>query len=270
MHRLGQHFLVHRSVTKKIADALEIASSDTVVEIGGGHGELTVPLGEACAARGARLITIERDGALATALRALPALRDARVIYGDALYEIPTLIHDPKFLAPRSPLKIAGNIPYYLTGRLFRVLGSLPQKPLRTVLMIQKEVALRLTAHPPHMNRLAAVAQFWAEPRILAFVPRTHFDPPPEVDSAVVVLAKKTLPKELEAIKEAYEETVRALFAQPRKTILNNLAAAPKFREKGKQALIEALARAGIDPGLRPQDETVEDIARIARLDSIT
>lgn len=263
MQKLGQHFLLQRGATRKIVDALSIEEGDTILEIGGGHGELTVPLAEACTAHNARLISIERDGELVTHLRTQEALSHAQIIYGDVLHELPKLVH-----GEIENYKIVGNIPYYLTGRLFRILGALTPKPSRTVLMIQKEVALRLTAHPPHMNRLAAAVQFWAEPRTLFFVPRTHFNPPPEVDSAVVALTRKSLPHELVALQGRYEETMRMLFSQPRKTILNNLTDAAQFSGRNKKEVAQLLQDAGIDPTLRPQNETIDDIIRIARLDS--
>lgn len=264
MQRLGQHFLTQRGAARKIVDALEISRGDTLIEIGGGHGELTVPLADACAAHGARLISIERDPELATHLREQHELSHTQIVYGDALHELPAVIQEQN--APH--YKVVGNIPYYLTGRLFRILGSLSPRPSRTILMIQKEVALRLTAHPPNMNRLAAAVQFWAEPRILFFVPRTHFDPPPEVDSAVVLLTKKSLPDELALLEPRYEETMRALFAQPRKTILNNLAEMRGFSGRDKKEITAILNGIGINPARRPQDESIDDIIRIARLET--
>ena len=89
--------------------------------------------------------------------------------------------------------KIVGNIPYYITGKLLRIISELEHKPERTVLLIQKEVALRICATPPDMNRLAASVQFWADAEIIAHVPRNDFSPAPEVDSAVVVLNAKII-----------------------------------------------------------------------------
>ena len=108
------------------------------------------------------------------------------------------------------------------------------------------------------MNRLAASVQFWAEPEIALIIPRDSFRPIPDVDSATIVL-KKAAPRRMEA--DVYYKTVRAIFAQPRKTILNNLSFGMGVSKKDAE---EKLKLAGIESGLRPQNLSVEDIIKIA------
>jgi 16S rRNA (adenine1518-N6/adenine1519-N6)-dimethyltransferase len=275
---LGQHFLKNSAVIAKIITALDPRAGETIVEIGPGHGELTIPLAAACANVGAKIIAVEKDEKLAVVLRAkiaMAKIENIEVVDGDILEFLKTAgpaksneTATQIVLRKNLPFKLAGNIPYYLTGHLLRVVSELDgaAKPARTVLMIQKEVAERLAAAPPKMNRLAASVQFWAEPKIIALVPRTDFSPPPEVDSAVVQLIAKTAAGDIVDAKRYYA-TVQALFAQPRKTVFNNLRAgmAQGQRENDKTTVGAMLFELGIDPKSRPQDLTVALIQRIAQ-----
>lgn len=178
------------------------------------------------------------------------------VVEGDAVETLPQIASS---LPPKTPWKLAGNIPYYITGKLLRVISELKDKPELSVLMIQREVAERMCAAPPRMNRLAASVQFWADANMVAVVPKSDFSPPPEVDSAVVILKTK-VPAAID--QEQYYKTVRAVFSQPRKKISNNLMGA--VNPKGKGAIEAILKKLGIDPGLRPQNLTTRDIEGIA------
>src|SRR3989339_713787 len=174
--RLGQHFLINEEKLKKVADALEINEGDVVLEVGPGHGELTQYLLEA----GARVTALERDKALIDPLNkkfasqvipptplVIPAKAGIQsvpafeVIEGNALELLPMVVEELK-QAGRSYM-IAGNIPYYITGYLLRVIEGLDHKPTRVVMTIQKEVAERICATVPHMNLLAASVRSWSE-----------------------------------------------------------------------------------------------------------
>ena len=159
--------------------------------------------------------------------------------------------------------KLVGNIPYYITGKLLRIVGESEPKPTRSVLTVQKEVAERLSAKPPKMNRLAASVQFWAEPEIIAVLSKNEFRPKPKVDSAVVRLESRI--QNLESRKvtpDKYYQAVRILFQQPRKTIMNNLLAAGKTDKRGFFA--QELQKIGIDPNARPQNLSIEQILNIS------
>jgi len=250
---LGQHFLKNSAAIKKIVASLG-PREETVIEIGPGRGSLTKPLAEACAKSACKIFAIERDPALAEEARGW-GLKNLEIIEDDALRALPALIS-----GLRGKYKIVGNIPYYLTGFLLRTLGGLEPKPELIVLTVQKEVAERLTARPPKMNRLAASVQFWAEPKIISALPRDSFSPPPEVDSAIISLSPTQ--KYRETPPKTYYETMRALFAQPRKTIFNNLRG--KSTKSAKNLSTE-LNKLGIDPGARPQNLRVEDVVAIAK-----
>jgi 16S rRNA (adenine1518-N6/adenine1519-N6)-dimethyltransferase len=259
---LGQHFLKNEAVLKNIIDALQPTAGDKIVEIGPGNGELTAPLAERCANIGCEILAIEKDAALADGLIQRKKWSNVRIVKGDALALLTELPETQK-----NKYKIVGNIPYYLTGHLLRVISELGNRPERCVLMVQKEVAERIIARPPKMNRLAASVQFWAIPEIAEVVSRDNFIPKPKVDSAIVVFNAKSEKIPVEA--EHYYATVRALFAQPRKTILNNLSAA-YGEQKEKDKISRGLQNIGVNPGARPQDLSIQSIMGITQwLDSV-
>lgn len=244
---LGQHFLNDHDAIKKIVGALEPCDGDTVFEIGPGHGELTRPLAEAYRGKNAKLYAIEKDPSLAARLE----VDGVEVMRGNALEVLKEVTH--------KPLKIVGNIPYYLTGHLLRVIGELDERPTRAVFMVQKEVAERLAATPPHMNRLAASIQIWATPKITGTVPKQHFSPQPKIDSAIILLERRADAPDKE-FSARYYAAMHALFAQPRKTIFNNLRAALTDSER----VSAALEKQSIDPIARPQNLSIEQISTIA------
>ncbi len=252
MVKLGQHFLTDKHALEEIASLLAPVKTDFILEIGPGHGELT----EKIAASGCAVAAIEKDGELADALaKKFSSNEKVKIIAGDALE---VLADEKLWNSENKKWKLAGNIPYYITGKLLRTIGEMDKKPDVTVLTIQKEVAERLAAQPPRMNRLAASVQFWAEAEVAIVLPKNIFNPPPEVDSATVVL--KTLPAR--KIKpEDYYRIVRAIFSQPRKTILNNVSDGLGIPKKEAAA---KLAESGIQPELRPQNLSLEDIIKLS------
>ena len=273
MQKLGQHFLKNGVILEKIVDALALADGDCVIEIGPGHGELTAPLVRAARGKHCEIFCIEKDHALIRGLELFAAGENSandpyiKIIEGDALKLLSEIVTKKISGASPSHYKIVGNIPYYITGKLLRTIGELTYKPTRLVLLIQKEVAERICAAPPDMNRLAASIQFWADTEIVAPVPRKDFSPAPDVDSAVIVLkAHQTLSAAPLSIDPAlYYRAMRAIFSQPRKTLLNNLSAATeKITEKDDIAA--QLKKIGIAPDARPQDIGVEQIIAIARI----
>jgi 16S rRNA (adenine1518-N6/adenine1519-N6)-dimethyltransferase len=265
MQKLGQHFLKNQNVIAKIANAIAPQKNDVIFEIGPGHGELTKAL--LSAGPDFRIICIEKDSALYETLK-IQFKNDKRIeiFCGDALTLLPSLISQLKKEGTQK-YKLVGNIPYYITGHLFRIIGELKNKPGGAVFMIQKEVAERIVAEPPKMNRLAASVQFWGTPKIIVNVPRTDFHPAPEVDSAVIALEQKSEPLPCDA--DDYYAAMRAIFSQPRKIILNNLhdGIGPKegTAQRTKERIAQALKGININPETRPQNLTVQDIAAIAK-----
>ncbi len=245
--------------------ALDVHSSDALIEIGSGHGELTNKLlavsfellGKDRPAT--KIIAIEKDKQLAKELKEKFSNNAAvNVVEGDALKILPDVIKGYKLKA--KSYKLAGNIPYYITGHLLRTIGALPNKPERCVFTIQKEVAERIVAKPPRMNRLAASVQFWANPEILGGISRHLFRPPPEVDSAIIRLMTINPPAD-EKAAISFNQILPILFRQPRKTIFNNLRARFPQDEVHKN-----LRQIGAESNARPQDLSIDQIIHLARL----
>ena len=263
---LGQHFLINRSAIKKIIDALDLEARDQIIEIGPGRGALTIPLIRQCKEIGCRVLAIEKDARLVDELKSyarapVDEFKNLEIIRGDALRLVNSLTH--KLIN----WKLVGNIPYYITGRLLRILSELPSRPKLIVLTIQKEVAERIVAKPPRMNLLAAITQFWAEPEIVARLKQTDFSPPPKVDSAIIRLNIKY---QISPIRQAQSENIedseyykfiKILFKQPRKTVFNNLKSGLK---SNTQTILKILKKQGLSGQERPQDLNLELLIKLA------
>jgi 16S rRNA (adenine1518-N6/adenine1519-N6)-dimethyltransferase len=273
--RLGQHFLINKDKIRKIVESLELKNGDVIIEIGPGHGELTDEL--KVKSLKLKVIAIEKDRELYEKLANSNWKLDKNIkfIYGDILKILPELITN--YQLQITNYKIVGNIPYYITGYLLRILGELENKPSLIVLTIQKEVAERVCAFRQSyevrlrkiekMNLLAASVQFWAEPEIIGYISKKDFQPAPEVDSAIVKLKVKS--KKLKVRPENYYKFIKILFKQPRKTILNNILSGimnNELRIMNKEKIIEKLREVGVSPNARPQDLNIEQIKELLTL----
>jgi len=278
MRRLGQHFLKNKYAVKKIIDALELGSDEAVIEVGAGHGELTAELNNESRImnKGPRIIAIEKDEKLAENLEFRIknlGVANVKVVRGDALKFL-KLLPKSSIINSKSYYKIVGNIPYYITGHLLRIIGELKNKPRICVFTLQKEVAKRITAEPPKMNLLAASVQFWASPKIMGRISKKEFRPAPKVDSSILKLETRADMALRDKLGLNYYKTVKILFAQPRKTILNNLSAGnlrktsvfPQKSPQNKLKITEKLKKIGVNPQSRPQNLNVGDIIKISRL----
>jgi len=245
--RLGQHFLINKIALRKIASSLELREGETIIEVGSGHGELTGEL----LRYPVKLIAIEKDPSLIVSLQKLagghPSLE---IVAGDILKILPQLSQRMK----ATGYKLTGNIPYYLTGYLLRTVSELEHKPALIVFTLQKEAAQRITAQPPQMNKLAASIRFWAEPKIIDYLPRRYFKPRPLVDSAIICLRIKNYELKIkDGDKKNYYKLINIIFRQPRKTVANNLQGFnwPKAGLTGKE---------------RPQDLDLNTLIKISAI----
>ncbi len=290
---LGQHFLINKNKLRKIVEALDLKAGDVVIEIGPGHGELTreiIAKLQNCKIK--KLIAIEKDEKLTRDLRNKIydlGLKNIEIIEGDVLKILPQIINSivgtsdvPTIknnfrTSDVQKLKLVGNIPYYITGHLFRIIGDLKNKPSLIVLTVQKEVAERVCAlrqaqGKPKMNLLAASIQFWAEPKIIGSVSKKDFRPQPSVDSAIIKLktadtftCESRLEKERGMREEKrYYSLIKILFKQPRKTILNNLISG--FKNKKREEITDKLTKLKINPQDRPQNLKIEQICQLSTL----
>lgn len=251
--RLAQHFLHHRRILDRIADALELPAGAAVLEIGPGQGGLTRVLVE----RGARVTAIEKDPELAALVAA--ALPGVTVITGDALDVEWHALLEP---ADPSARYVIGNIPYNITSPLI-ARALTPPRPTRIVFLVQEEVADRLVAPPGSRTRgaLGVGVQAVATVEKLFRVPAGAFHPPPRVDSAVVRLVPRAEPLIRDDQLPLFRVLVTGLFGFRRKQLgrgLRELTGWPAPRVE------ELLRSAGIPPTARPEELATEEFARLA------
>ncbi|HZT97952.1 MAG TPA: 16S rRNA (adenine(1518)-N(6)/adenine(1519)-N(6))-dimethyltransferase RsmA [Chloroflexota bacterium] len=248
---LGQHFLRDRGALSAIVDALDLAPADRVLEIGPGTGVLT----HALAGRTSQVVAVELDGRLASDLRdAFAAEPSVEILQGNALDIDPCTIFDGAY-------KLAGNLPYYITGLLLRHYLEMVCKPSVAVFMVQFEVAQRMTAKPGSMSMLSVATQFYADVSIVRRVPAGAFSPKPKVDSAIVKLLPRPEPSHPVPDENTFFRGVRAGFGGRRKQLVNSLATGLGI-SKGDAAGL--LAAAEIRPTDRPQNLGVRDWSRLA------
>lgn len=264
--KLGQHFLINKSAIGKIISALDLKKNDTIIEIGPGKGALTIPLSEKCSEIDDRckIIAIEKDPELAFSVKRLGYSENLlEIVNADALKCLMEITKHYTLIA--KPYKVVGNIPYYITGKLLRILRELENKPELIVLTIQKEVAERLMAKPPRMNLLAAAIQIWAKPEIIGNLKAEDFDPPPDVDSAIIRLIPE--PKLSQNDLDKYYKLIKISFKQPRKTLLNNLSTSlGKLRVKSKEEILKILQKIGLKGDERPQNLSLSQALQISLL----
>jgi 16S rRNA (adenine1518-N6/adenine1519-N6)-dimethyltransferase len=228
---MGQHFLTAPGVLDDIVKSANIEPSDNVVEIGAGKGALT----DALIATGAHVIAIEKDPKLAEFLRLRYAGKNIEIIEADVLsYKLQDISY-----------KLVGNLPYYLTSHLLRIVLQTWPRPELMVFMVQKEVAQRMMAKPPHMNMLAVLVQCYTKPELIRYVKRGSFVPPPKVDSAVVKLTPLT------TTHYSLLDLASKGFKHPRKKLSNNID--PFLLECAK-----------IDPSRRAETLTIEEWQALA------
>lgn len=219
---LGQNFLRDEAVIDRIVKALDLKHDETVVEIGAGEGALTKKL----IATGADVLAIEIDSELVPKLRSQFALENKfSVIEADVLaVDLQSALAENPHSAFRNPhsIKLVGNLPYYISTAILQKLAAERQVFSNIVLMLQREVAKRVTALPANSERgyLTVTTEAAFEVTHLFDVPPTAFFPEPKVWSSVVMLTPK--PKSV-GDEQRFKDLISAAFAQKRKTITNNL-----------------------------------------------
>ena len=244
--RRGQNFLVDRAVQRRIASAAALPPGATVVEIGAGTGNLT----EALLAHDLRVIAVEIEDVLVARLRDRFRSRDhVRIVSGDArrldLHQL-----------AGGPFHVVANLPYSVGTRLVVSFVSSPKPPRSLTVLLQREVARRLTAQPGDMALLSVIVQSYARARRLFDVPPEAFRPRPKVISTLVRIDPvRRTGIDIESA-EARIAVARHGFAQTRKKLRNSLAAGLGRREPEVGAALEA---AGIDPGRRPQTLALDE-----------
>lgn len=259
---LGQNFLIDPNILRNIVSHANLTENSGAIEIGPGIGALTEHLARAAK----KVVAFEIDQ------RLLPVLEDTlspydnvKVVHSDILKADVAQV-----IAQEMPgiedIMVVANLPYYVTTPiLLKLLND--RLPIRGfVVMMQKEVADRITAKPgtKEYGSLSIAIQYYVTAEIAMTVPKTVFMPQPNVDSAVIRLIKREKPP-VEVINEDFLfEVSRLSFAQRRKTILNNLQAGLLNGKEKKELVLMALEKAGIDPSRRGETLTIEEFGKLA------
>lgn len=247
---LGQHWLTDERILNEICDAAGVNKDDIVLEVGPGHGTLTKALLD----NGALVTAVEFDQDLAHSLKSKVNHPNLEVLNQDILeFNLSDL---PK------GYKVVANIPYYLTSNLIRTLSEAMNPPSDITLLVQKEVAERICAEPGAMSLLSVSSQAYHDCSLGLVVPSDKFDPPPKVDSQVVVLRRKPQPQFGNLEPKKFFRVVKAGFSNRRKTLLNSLSAG---LQSSKQETTDYLQAVDINPNSRAQELSIDDWVKLAK-----
>jgi 16S rRNA (adenine1518-N6/adenine1519-N6)-dimethyltransferase len=266
---LGQNFLTDDHVARRIIEDVSPTRKDAIIEIGPGTGALTHML----AARSAHVTAVEIDSRLADELRERSKIDNLTIVNADALtVSWDEIINDATSSLGAAPgasgtsgrVRVVANLPYYISTPIIEKLLSVGHRIFDMTLMLQKEVADRVTGEPggKEYGYLSVLVQYYCAATMLFEVPPSAFTPAPKVNSAVIRLRVREQPAVKVADVRGFFAMVRASFAQRRKTILNNLKAAAATHEFAV-CPESALEAASVAPQRRAETLTIEEFARL-------
>ena len=251
--KLGQNFLIKRGIVDKIVHAAELTVGEPVLEVGPGIGTLTQGLAQS----GADVTAIELDRRLLEVLdTTLASYDNVRIIHGDVLkLDVPTIMN-------HKPFKVVADLPYYITTPIIMSLLESKLPIERLVVMVQKEVALRMVAKPgtKDYGALSVAVQYYTEPDIVLDVPPKSFLPAPAVTSSVIRCILRDKPPVDVIDEKLFFCVVKAGFAQRRKTFSNTMKTTGLTRDR----IEELLAKANIDGQRRGETFTLQEFADVA------
>ena len=251
--KLGQNFLIKRGIVDEIVHAAELTPGEPVLEVGPGIGTLTQGLAQS----GADVTAIELDRRLLEVLdTTLASYDNVRIVHGDVLkLDVPTIMN-------HKPFKVVANLPYYITTPIIMSLLESKLPIERLVVMVQKEVALRVVAKPgtKDYGALSVAVQYYTEPDIVLDVPPKSFLPAPAVTSSVIRCVLRDKPPVDVIDEKLFFRVVKAGFAQRRKTFSNTM----KTTGLSKDRIEELLAKANIDGQRRGETFTLQEFADVA------
>ena len=251
--KLGQNFLIKRGIVDEIVHAAELTPGEPVLEVGPGIGTLTQGLAQS----GADVTAIELDRRLLEVLdTTLASYDNVRIIHGDVLkLDVLTIMN-------HKPFKVVANLPYYITTPIIMSLLESKLPIERLVVMVQKEVALRMVAKPgtKDYGALSVAVQYYTEPDIVLDVPPKSFLPAPAVTSSVIRCILRDKPPVDVIDEKLFFRVVKAGFAQRRKTFSNTMKTTGLSRDR----IEELLAKANIDGQRRGETFSLQEFADVA------
>ena len=253
---LGQNFLSDDSAAKRIAESLRLSEDDTVLEIGAGKGALTKHL----VGHAERVLAVEIDARLCRHLRKKFGDKENLAVINRDILKVDL----KKVIQPSARCKVAGNLPFQITSPVISLLLENREVIETSVLMVQKEVALRICALPGSRDwsPVSIAVRLHSDAEVLFHLKPESFFPPPKVDSSVVKISFLARPRVSVPDEEWFSEVVRSAFGQRRKMVLNSLAGS---LDLPKSRIEVILKEAGIDPRKRAEALDLSQFADLAR-----
>ena len=235
---LGQHWLADEDTLSAMVSSAGVKAGDKILEIGPGLGGLTKKLLET----GASVTAVEIDSTLIAKLETeFSANESFKLINGDfVLFDL---------AAMGKNYKVTANIPYFLTGKILRKFVEVDNQPKWMALLVQKEVAERMGSEAGNLSVLAVLLKHSYDIEVGKVVGRELFSPPPKVDSRIVVLKKKSRPKDVDF--RQFARLVKVGFSARRKKLANNLAAGLQLEKSAARQLLVSI---GLKETVRAQE----------------
>ena len=258
----GQNFLTDTNILQKIVDTAEIDDQVNVIEIGPGIGALTEFLAE----RAAQVMAFEIDHRLVPILADTLRDFDNVTVVNEDILKVDLAQHIQNFKNPDLPIKVVANLPYYITTPILMHLIESGIPFSEFVVMMQKEVADRISAKPntKAYGSLSIAVQYYMTAKVAFIVPRTVFVPAPNVDSAILKMLRRPEPAVAVEDEKFFFKVSKASFTHRRKTLWNNLTGYFGKTEEVKDKLTKALDQAGLSPSVRGEALGLEEFASLA------
>ena len=258
----GQNFLTDTNILQKIVDTAEIDDQVNVIEIGPGIGALTEFLAE----RAAEVMAFEIDHRLVPILADTLRDFDNVTVVNEDILKVDLAQHIQNFKNPDLPIKVVANLPYYITTPILVHLIESGIPFSEFVVMMQKEVADRISAQPntKAYGSLSIAVQYYMTAKVAFIVPRTVFVPAPNVDSAILKMVRRPEPAVAVEDESFFFKISKASFTHRRKTLWNNLTGYFGKTEEVKDKLTKALDQAGLSPSVRGEALSLAEFASLA------